>query len=159
MELFVHDGDGNYSPAKDSAVLDAARSAIQRKFKRGAAIDSPAAARKLLPSLLGGLEHELFCVAYLDKRHKLILFKEMFQGTIDGAAVYPREIVKQCLAVNAAALVLVHNHPSGDPTASKPDEVLTQRLKEALQLIDVRVLDHCIVGGNEVYSMAERGQL
>jgi DNA repair protein RadC len=101
--------------------------------------------------------HELFCCLHLDNRHRLIAFDELFRGTIDGASVHPREVVKQALARNAAAVILAHNHPSGVAEPSQADELVTRRLREALQLVDIRVLDHMIVADNGCLSFAERG--
>jgi len=106
---------------------------------------------------LGALEHEMFCVLFLDKRHRLIEYVELFRGTIDGASVHPREVVKLALAKNAAALVLAHPHPSGVAEPSQADELITQRLKDALSLVDIRVLDHVIIAGGVAVSLAERG--
>ena len=100
---------------------------------------------------------EVFCAMFLDNRHRLIQFDEMFRGTIDGSSVYPREVVRRTLELNAAALVLAHNHPSGVAEPSQADELITRRLTEALALIDVRVLDHMIVAGNTVTSFVRRG--
>ncbi len=110
-----------------------------------------------MSSCLGTLEHETFCVMLLDKRHRLIEYVELFRGTIDGASVHPREVVKLALAKNAAAILLAHPHPSGVAEPSQADELITQRLKEALSLIDVRVLDHLVIAGGDVISMAEKG--
>jgi len=118
---------------------------------------SPKLVKEFLSIKLGTLEHELFCVLLLDKRHRLIEYIELFRGTIDGASVHPREVVKLALAKNAAALLLAHPHPSGVAEPSQADELITQRLKDALSLIDVRVLDHFIVAGGNVTSFAERG--
>ena len=117
---------------------------------------SPDHTRKFLQLKLSELEHEVFAVMFLDNRHRLITFEEMFRGTIDGANVYPREVVKTALKHNAAAVILAHNHPSGVAEPSRADEAITRRLKEALGLVDVRVLDHLVVG-SEIVSMAERG--
>ena len=106
---------------------------------------------------LAGFEHEVFAVLFLDTQHRLIEYAEMFRGTIDSASVYPRELVKEALRLNAAAVIVSHNHPSGNPEPSRADEVLTQRLKEALALVDVRTLDHIIVAGGSTISFAERG--
>ncbi len=103
--------------------------------------------------------HELFCCLHLDNRHRLIAFEELFRGTIDGASVHPREVVKQALARNAAAMILAHNHPSGVAEPSRADELITRRLREALALVDIPVLDHLIVAGNSCVSLAERGLL
>jgi DNA repair protein RadC len=110
-----------------------------------------------LTARLRDLEHEVFCCLYLDKRHRLIHFEEMFRGTIDGASVHPREIVKAALQRNGAAIIIAHNHPSGIAEPSQADELITQRVKEALALVDVRLLDHIIVGDGSCVSLAERG--
>jgi DNA repair protein RadC len=157
--LYVADPTGGFKPAPESAVIAAAVSAVEKKLARGVLFDSPQAARKYLPALLGHLEAEQFCVVHLDNRHRVIEFERMFNGTIDGASVYPREVVKSALAHNAAAVCLVHNHPSGVSEPSHADELITRRLREALALIDIRVLDHFIVAGADVVSFAERGLL
>jgi DNA repair protein RadC len=105
------------------------------------------------------LEHEVFALILVDNRHRLLAQIDLFRGTIDGAAVHPREVVKEALRYNAAAVILVHNHPSGIAEASRADQLITQRLREALQLVDIRVLDHLLVAGNEVVSFAESGLL
>jgi DNA repair protein RadC len=102
-------------------------------------------------------EFETFCLIYLDNRHRLIACEDLFRGTIDGASVHPREVVKEALRHNAAAVILAHNHPSGVAEPSHADELITRRLREALQLVDIRVLDHLIVAGGETVSFAERG--
>jgi DNA repair protein RadC len=155
--LFVAEPDGRYVPAADSMVIRAATQAVTRALARGPSMASPAAARRLLPAMLGSLEHEVFCIAHLDKRHRLIHFEQLFRGTVDGASVHPREVVKSALRWNSSALIAVHNHPSGSATPSQADELITTQLKEALALIDCRLLDHCIVGGGDVFSLAERG--
>jgi DNA repair protein RadC len=106
---------------------------------------------------LADLQYEVFCLLYLDKRHRLIACDEMFRGTIDGASVHPREVVKNALRHNAAAIVLCHNHPSGVAEPSHADELITQRLKSALELVDIRVIDHVIVSAGDAISFAERG--
>ena len=106
---------------------------------------------------MGGLEHEVFAVLHLDSQNRVIEYVEMFRGSVSQTSVYPREVVKEALARNSAALMLVHNHPSGSTQPSRADEHLTQTLKAALALVDVRVLDHVIVAGSELLSMAERG--
>ena len=108
---------------------------------------------------LGGLAHEVFAVLFLDAQHRLIRLEEMFRGTLSQTSVYPREVVKRALALNAAAVVLAHNHPSGVAEPSRADEFLTQSLKSALALVDVRVIDHFVVAGDQLVSMAERGLL
>jgi DNA repair protein RadC len=106
-----------------------------------------------------GLEHEVFCCLYLDNRNRVIACEELFRGTIDGASVHPRAVVKRALIHNAAAIILAHNHPSGVAEPSQADELITRRLKQALALVDIRVLDHLIVADAVVESMAERGLL
>jgi DNA repair protein RadC len=118
---------------------------------------SPKATRDYLSSELRDLESEVFCCLYLDKRHRLIQFQKLFHGTIDGASVHPREIVKIALQRNAAAVIIAHNHPSGVAEPSHADELITQRVKEALALVDIRLLDHIIVGDGACVSFAERG--
>jgi len=144
-------------PATDEEILKAARAFMSRRVHRGVSMTSPKLVKEFLSMKLGTLEYESFCVLLLDKRHRLIEYIELFRGTIDGASVHPREVVKLALAKNAAALLLAHPHPSGVAEPSQADELITQRLKDALSLIDVRVLDHFIVAGGDVISMAERG--
>jgi DNA repair protein RadC len=122
-------------------------------------MSSPKLVRDFLTIKLGTLEHEIFCVLLLDSRHRLIEFVELFRGTIDGASVYPREVVKLALAKNAAALVACHPHPSGVAEPSQADEQITHRLKAALELVQVRLLDHIVIAGGVAVSMAERGVL
>jgi DNA repair protein RadC len=126
-------------------------------MRSGPLLDSPAATHRFLISRLRDQSYELFCCLHLDNRHRLIAFDELFRGTIDGASVHPREVVKQALARNAAAVILAHNHPSGIAEPSHADELITRRLREALQLVDIRVLDHLIVADNGCLSFAERG--
>jgi len=122
-------------------------------------MSSPEHTRQYMLAHLSHLPHEVFAALFLDNKHKVIDFKILFQGTIDGASVYPREVVKQALQLNAAALIFAHNHPSGCVKPSQADMSITQRLKEALGLMDIRVLDHFIVGVNQTYSFAEHGDL
>jgi len=141
------------------ASLELARRHYAEAMRTGPSLDSPAATRDFLITRLRDTPHELFCCLHLDNRHRLIAFDELFRGTIDGASVHPREVVKQALARNAAAVILVHNHPSGVSEPSQADELITRRLREALQLVDIRVLDHLIVADNGCLSFAERGLL
>ncbi|HHQ4513672.1 TPA: JAB domain-containing protein, partial [Aeromonas hydrophila] len=104
-------------------------------------------------------EHEVFGALFLDSQHRVLAFEELFRGTLDSASIYPREVVKRALLLNCGAIIAVHNHPSGDPEPSHSDRVFTQALKEALALVDVRLLDHLVVGAEGVVSLAERGQL
>jgi DNA repair protein RadC len=158
-QLLVRADFGGLRPATSAEIITAARRAMTRRVRRGIALDSPRAVREFLALKLGTLEHELFAVLLLDNRHRLIDYVELFRGTIDGASVHPREVVKLALARNAAALVLAHPHPSGATEPSQADELITRRLREALALVDIRVLDHIIVAGGEALSFAERGLL
>jgi DNA repair protein RadC len=145
--------------AELQAAVEIARRQMSETLRAGPSLASPRATRDFLSSQLRDLEHEVFCCLYLDKRHRLIQFQELFRGTIDGASVHPREIVRQALQYNAAALIFAHNHPSGVAEASQADELITRRLRDALALVDIRVLDHLIVGDNNCLSFAERGLL
>ncbi len=124
---------------------------------RGDSLTSPEQTKQYLRLRLASLEHEVFACLFMDNRHRVICFEEMFRGTIDGANVYPREVVKAALKHNAAAVIFSHNHPSGIAEPSQADRSLTNKLKDALSLIDVRVLDHIVVSREESVSMAERG--
>ena len=158
--LLIHDHHlGLVRQATADEIIDAARACIANSMRRGASLASPAAARDYLVLRFGELPHEVFSVIYLDARHRVIECQELFRGTIDAAGVHPREVVKEALRHNAAACVLVHNHPSGVAEPSPADEVITRRLKDALQLVDIRVLDHLVVAGSGCLSFAERGLL
>ena len=124
---------------------------------QGIFLDTPQVVRDYLCSKIGGLEYEVFWVLFLDAQNRLIAAEEMFRGTLTQTSVYPREVVKRALALNASTVLLAHNHPSGAVEPSRADEAITRTLKTALQLVDVRVLDHIIVGGNKSLSFAERG--
>jgi DNA repair protein RadC len=141
------------------AALELARRHYAEALKTGPVLDSPAATRDFLIARLRDSPHEVFGCLHLDNRHRLIAFDELFRGTIDGASVHPREVVKQALARNAAALILAHNHPSGVAEPSQADELITRRLRDALALVDIRVLDHLIVADTGCLSFAERGLL
>jgi DNA repair protein RadC len=141
------------------AALELARRHYLAELSAGPMLESPQATRSFLVAQLRDRPHEMFCMLALDNRQRLIAFDELFRGTIDGASVHPREVVRQALARNAAAVILAHNHPSGVAEPSQADEVITQRLKDALGLVDIRVLDHLIVGGARCMSFAERGLL
>ena len=155
--LLVRDVAGDYRPAEAGEVLQAAQTLLARQLRGQEVLSSPQAVRDFLRVKLGALEHEVFAVLMLDAQNRLIEYVELFRGTVSQATVYPREVVKESLARNAAALILVHNHPSGVAEPSRADEHLTQTLKAALTLVDVRVLDHLIVAGSDVVSFAERG--
>ena len=139
------------------AVLELGRRYLETTLQRGDALQSVADTRRYLTAKLRHEPHEVFACLFLDNRHRVLAFEELFHGTIDGASVHPRQIVKRALYHNAAALILAHNHPSGVAEPSRADEQITLRLKEALTLVDVRVLDHFIIGDGEVISFAERG--
>lgn len=156
--LQVQDLFGAYRPASSDEIIHAAQAAINRRFRRGMALTSPLASREFLKLRLATIEHEVFAVLWLDNRHRVISFDEMFRGTIDGASVHPREVVKAALGHNAAACILAHNHPSGVGEPSHADRAITSRLRDALALVDVRVLDHIIVA-EDCTSFAERGLL
>ena len=141
------------------AVLEMGRRHLAERLARGTALTSSADTREFLLARLRDQPHEVFCCLFLDNRHRVLGFEELFRGTLNGTAVYPREIVKWALKHNAAAVILVHNHPSGVAEPSRADELLTARLKEALALVEIRVLDHVVVGDGELVSFSERGLL
>ena len=155
----AHLGLGPAKFAQLQAVLEMARRHLAERLRRDSALESPQAVRDYLKAQLRHEPHEVFGCLFLDTRHRVLAFEALFQGSIDGASVYPRQVVKRALAHNAAALILVHNHPSGVAEPSQADRLLTQRLKEALGLIEVRVLDHFVVGDGEPQSLAELGWL
>lgn len=157
--LLVRDAEGHYLPATADQILAAARRIVDLKVQRGAPFNAPDIVKEYLGAKLAGLEHEVVAVLFLDNQHRLIEYIEMFRGTIDSASVYPREVVKEALKRNAAAVILSHNHPSGHAEPSQADRTLTERLKDALGLVDVRTLDHIIVAGLERVSFAELGLL
>ena len=129
----------------------------RRMHKSGNPLESPKMVTDYLVLKLAEKPAEAFSVLFLDNRHRVIEYRELFQGTIDGASVYPREVVRACIETNAAAVILSHNHPSGVPEPSRADIQITKKLNDALALIDVRVLDHIVVGGANTVSFAERG--
>jgi DNA repair protein RadC len=159
FDLLVRDATGEYRAATGDEVLNAARQVLGRRVRRGTALTSPQVVRDFLQTKLGDLEHEVFVTLLLDSQHRLIEYAELFRGTLAQTSVYPREVVKIGLLRNAAAMIFAHNHPSGVPEPSRADELLTQSLKQALALIDIRVLDHLIVAGAHVVSFAEKGLL
>ena len=139
------------------ALPELARRYYAQSLPSGEMIRSPTDTEAFLKSRMRHLGHELFCCLFLDNRHRVLRFDEMFRGTIDGTTVYPREVVKEALAVNAAAVILAHNHPSGVAEPSQADERITRRLKSALELVDIRLLDHLIIGDGQATSLASRG--
>ena len=152
-------GMGAVRYATLQAALELARRHYLEVMRSGPALLNPQATCDYLRVRLRDLPHEVFCCLYLDNRHRVIAFEELFRGTLDGASVHPREVVKHALAHNAAAMILAHNHPSGVAEPSQADELITRRLKEALNLVEIRVLDHLIVGDSRCESFAERGLL
>ncbi|HEC59556.1 hypothetical protein LCGC14_0678090 [marine sediment metagenome] len=141
------------------AVLEMSRRHMESTLSRGDALTDAATTKQYLQQRLRAYPYEVFACLFLDNKHRMIAFDELFRGTIDGASVYPREVVKQALAHNAAAVIFAHNHPSGIAEPSQADYNITQRLKSALDMVDIRVLDHIVVGDGEVVSFAEMGHL
>jgi DNA repair protein RadC len=139
------------------AVLEMARRHLSETLRRENALGDPDVTRRYLAARLRGYRYEVFAVLFLDNKHRVIEFEELFRGTIDGASVYPREVVKRALTFNAAAVILAHNHPSGVAEPSDADKQITLRLSKALDLLDIRVLDHFIVGDGRAFSFAEHG--
>ena len=152
-------GLGPAKRAQFEAAIEIARRSIQGPLREQPALTSPGAVRDYLRLALGRREHEVFVCIWLDAQHRVIEFDEPFRGTLTQTSVYPREVVKAALARNAAAVIFAHNHPSGAAQPSQADELLTRNLKEALALVDVKVLDHFIVAGAQAISFAERGLL
>lgn len=161
MSMFkVMDKPGVYlvdGPLTNEDILDKAADILLENVNHSDVISNPSDTREFLKYKISTREHEVFVGIFLDNRHRMITYKELFRGTIDGASVYPREVVKEALAVNATAMIIAHNHPSGVAEPSKADENITLRLKEALGFMDIRLLDHLIIGCDEIVSLAERG--
>ncbi|MBI3545965.1 MAG: DNA repair protein RadC [Gammaproteobacteria bacterium] len=158
-ELCETPGLGDAKYVQLQASIEMGRRFLAQKLKRDIALTSTQDTKDFLQAQLRDRPHEVFCVLFLDNRHRVLAFEELFRGTLNGTAVYPREILKRALKHNAAAVILVHNHPSGVAEPSATDEVLTQRLREALTLVDVRLLDHLVIGDGEMVSFSERGLL
>jgi len=150
-------GPARYATLK--AAVELARRHFREALRVGPALAAPDATRTFLVAQLRDRPYEVFCCLYLDNRHRLIAFEELFRGTIDRAGVHPREVLCQTLLHNAAAVILAHNHPSGVLEPSQADELITRRLREALALVDVRVLDHFIIGDGLCFSFSEHGLL
>ena len=155
--LYVKRANGRYSEATRQQVKEVASSYVE--LPKGEAIRSPNDTENFLKAKLGHREYESFCAIFLDNRHRVIKFDELFRGTVDGISVYPREVVKDALSCNAAAIILSHNHPSGVPDPSSADERITKRIKSALELVDIRLLDHLIVAGDKTVSLAAKGMV
>ena len=155
--LLVQDATGEYRRAHNQEVLEAAQQVLAGQIRGTDVLTSPDAVRTFLRLRMGALPHEVFAVLHLDAKQQVIEFVEMFRGTLTQTSVYPREILKDALRLNSCAVILVHNHPSGGGQPSSADQSLTQQLKTALNLIDVRVLDHLVVTAGAITSMAELG--
>ena len=158
-ELLAVRGIGSLRAARLLALRELAQRYFEETLPPRVAIRSPADTEIFLMARLRDLPHEVFCCLYLDNRHRVIEFEELFRGTIDGTGVYPREVVKAALRVNAAAVILAHNHPSGVAEPSQADERITARVKHALSLVDIRLLDHLVIGDGQSTSLASRGLL
>jgi len=158
-EFCAFPGIGAAKFAQLQATLEMSRRHLGEKIVRGEALTSPEQTRDWLLAHLRDRPHEVFCVLFLDNRNRVLAFEELFQGTLNGASVYPREVLRRVLDHNAGAVILVHNHPSGVAEPSRADESLTRRLTEVLTHVEVRVLDHFVVGDGEIVSFAERGLL
>ena len=156
-EAVYQHGIGNARKNEDDLINRALFILEDRLRVHGEAMHSPDASKQYLRLKTSSLEHEVFSVLFMDNKHRVIDFQEMFRGTIDGASVWPREILKEALKVNATAVILSHNHPSGDPTPSAADKRITERVRDALELISVRVIDHIVVGAHRAVSMVDEG--
>lgn len=152
-------GLGSAKYVQLQATLEMGRRHLDEKMRRGDALANPHDTRRFLSARLRDYPHEVFACLFLDNRHRVIQFEELFVGTIDGASVHPREVVKRALHHNAAAVILAHNHPSGIAEPSQADQHITRRLRDALSLVDIRMLDHFVVGDGELTSFSERGLL
>ena len=157
--LLVREARGRYRVASSDEVLRRARVLLSHRVRRGVELRSPQAVKEFLRFQIGTLEHEVFTVVYLDAKLHLLAIKELFRGSLTHTTVYPREVLKEALALNAAMAILAHNHPSGDAEPSTTDDALTRSLKAALAVVDITVLDHLVVTGDVVFSYAERGLL
>jgi DNA repair protein RadC len=155
MNLFIKEGR-RFIPAPNETIINEAREIYAGYFPDTQALTSPDIVKEYLRYAIGTAENERFLVVYLTNQHKIIALETLFYGTIDSASVYPREVVKSCLKHNAAAVIFAHNHPSGLVKPSEGDKHITKKLKNALGLVDISVLDHFIVG-TEIFSMAEHG--
>ncbi len=156
----IDETNGTYtvaSPVTEKDILIMARRLAKNRLAKGCRIERPSSAFLYLQTLMGSYENEVFGSVFLDNQHRIISFEELFRGSINAANIYPREVVKRALSVNAAAVIFVHNHPSGEPEPSEADKRITVQLREALSLVEIRVLDHVVVGAKACISMAERG--
>ena len=161
-KLIAGETTGTYvmeSPVTEADILQMAQQLAMSRLSNGRALTESKQVFSLLQTMLQYHEHEVFALLLLDTEHRVIGFRELFRDTLDGASVYPREVVKIALEHNAAAVILVHNHPSGDPEPSQADRALTTTLKNALNMIGTQILDHVVVGNDGCVSLAERGYL
>lgn len=158
-QLAALPGLGPARAARLAAATEMARRCLEQTVIRNDVMGNPAQTRRFVTSRLRHLRYEMFACLFLDSQHRLIAFRELFRGTIDGASVYPREVVTESLNHNAAAVILAHNHPSGVAEPSLADRQITRRLVDALALVDIRVLDHLVIGEGQAVSFAERGLL
>ena len=152
-------GPDDLNDGETDSLLDLALEVLAQRHRRGEPLTSPEASRAYLRLKIGERKFEVFACVFVDNRHRIIAFEELFQGTIDGASVHPRVVVQKAMENNAAAVILAHNHPSGVAEPSMADQRITERVKSALALIDVRVLDHFIVTAEDSLSFAEKGLL
>ena len=155
----MRETDGAYLAVSDDIVISTALKLLAQRVAKGSLLSSPNAVKNYLRLRFADLQHEVFCLLYVDNRNRLIACEDLFRGTIDGATVHPREVVKAALRHNAAGVLIAHNHPSGVAEPSQADELITRRLKTALDYVDIRVIDHLVVSAGEAVSMAERGIL
>jgi DNA repair protein RadC len=158
MQLYVREAAGDYRAAGLREILDGARACVGRSFRAGRPIRRPVDAADLFAGKRAGLDAERFAVLFLTTKHRVIAYEELFFGTLDSTSVHPREVVKRALHHHAAAVILGHNHPSGDTTPSAADEAITRQIDTALRLVEAKVLDHLIVGDGYT-SLAERGSM
>lgn len=156
--LYIRDEGGAYLPAPKEVIFTEAKRLSKSLLKRGAVMKSAVYAKEAIQCKFSGYQFEMFACIFLDSKHRILEFQEMFRGSVNCATIHPREVVKEALRVNAAAVILVHNHPSGEIDPSQPDIELTTKLKDILQVIDVKVLDHLIVG-DTILSMADSGYM
>ena len=158
MEFYVKEARGKYRVASEQEIKESALVSLQEKVKSdGVVFGAPDVVSGFICLKMGDLPHEVFGVIFMDSQNKMIEYKEMFRGTISQTSVYPREVAKEGLLLNAATVILAHNHPSGNLQPSSADLNLTRKLKETLDLVDIRILDHFIVAGSQYLSMAEKG--
>lgn len=157
--LVVMDAKGEYIVANDALIIAVATTKISRRIKNAYAMHNPEVVKDYLRIRLGHLGREVFTTIFLNTKHHVIECEDMFKGTISSCEVHPREIMRRALMLNSAAIIISHNHPSGDPTPSQADRHLTTKIVEAGALVGVRVLDHIVIGGNSTFSFAEQGLL